>query len=80
MHNADKQYKIPKSGTGKEKATDIPSRFKEQRPYVNESGKQFATRLCDEAFGKGNYETGPKSAFNQLKKYGDRAFTDPEEN
>ncbi len=77
VHNADKQYKIPKSGTGKEKATDIPSRFKGQRPYVNESGKQFATRLCDEAFGKGNYETGPKSAFNQLKKYGDRAFTDP---
>ena len=33
VHNADKQYKIPKSGTGKEKVTDIPSLFKGQRPY-----------------------------------------------
>ena len=75
VHNAGKEYKIPKSGTGKEKATDIPSRFKGERPYINESGKDFAKRLCDEAFGKGNYDTGPKSDYNRLKKYGDRAFT-----
>ena len=60
-----------------EKATDIPSRFKGERPYINESGKDFAKRLCDEAFGKGNYDTGPKSDYNRLKKYGDRAFTNP---
>lgn len=77
MHNAGKEYKIPKSGTGKEKATDIPSRFKGERPYISESGKDFAKRLCDEAFGKGNYDTGPKSDYNRLKKYGDRAFTNP---
>jgi hypothetical protein len=77
VHNAGKEYKIPKSGTGKEKATDIPSRFKGERPYINESGKDFAKRLCDEAFGKGNYDTGPKSDYNRLKKYGDRAFTNP---
>ena len=29
------------------------------------------------AFGKGNYDTGPKSDYNRLKKYGDRAFTNP---
>ena len=77
VHNAGKEYKIPKSGTGKEKATDIPSRFKGERPYINESGKDFAKRLCDEAFGKGNYDTGPNSDYNRLKKYGDRAFTNP---
>ena len=77
VHNAGQEYKIPKSGTGKEKATDIPSRFKGERPYINESGKDFAKRLCDEAFGKGNYDTGPKSDYNRLKKYGDRAFTNP---
>ena len=77
VHNAGKEYKIPKSGTGEEKATDIPSRFKGERPYINESGKDFAKRLCDEAFGKGNYDTGPKSDYNRLKKYGDRAFTNP---
>ncbi len=77
VHNAGKEYKIPKSRTGKEKATDIPSRFKGERPYINESGKDFAKRLCDEAFGKGNYDTGPKSDYNRLKKYGDRAFTNP---
>ena len=75
VHNAGKEYKIPKSGTGK--ATDIPSRFKGERPYINESGKDFAKRLCDEAFGKGNYDTGPKSDYNRLKKYGDRALTNP---
>ena len=32
VHNADKQYKIPKSGTEKEKVTDIPSRFNGQCP------------------------------------------------
>ena len=77
VHNAGKEYKIPKSRTGKEKATDIPSRFKGERPYINESGKDFAKRLFDEAFGKGNYDTGPKSDYNRLKKYGDRAFTNP---
>ena len=77
VHNAGKEYKIPKSGTGKEKATDIPSRFKGERPYINESGKDFAKRLCDEAFGKGNYDTGPKFDYNRLKKYGDRALTNP---
>ena len=73
VHNAGKSYKVPVSGSGKEKATDIP-RFKGERPFVGESGKDFAKRLCDEAFGKNNYKTGPGSDFNRLKKYGDRAF------
>ena len=75
MHNAD--YKVPRSGSGKEKATDIPSRFKGERPFVDESGKDFTKRLCDEVYGKGNNDTGSNSNYNMLKKYGDRVFVNP---
>ena len=68
-------YKKPKSGSGKEKADDVPSWAKGERPYKGESGKDFATRLCDEHFGKGNYDTKtPGEPFNQIKKWGDRGF------
>jgi RHS repeat-associated protein len=73
-NNSKPEYKKTKSGSKKEKATDIPSWAKGERPYVKESGKDFAKRLCDEKFGEGKYNTGPKSEYNQLKKYGDRAF------
>ena len=59
---------------GKEAATDIPSWAKGKTPALNESGRDFAKRLCDEKYGKGNYPTGQGSEFNKLKKYGDRAF------
>ena len=69
------EYKKPKSGSGKEKANDIPSWAKGKRPYKGESGKDFAKRLCDEHFGKGNYDTKtPGKPFNQIKKWGDRGF------
>ena len=68
------QYKKSLSGSGKEKATDVPSWAKGNKPYVDESGKDFAKRLCDERYGPGNYETGPTSDFNKIKKWGDRAF------
>jgi hypothetical protein len=37
-------------------------------------GRQFAERLLDEKYGRGNYPTGPGSEFNKIKKWGDRAF------
>lgn len=58
--------------SGKEKASDIPSWAKGKKPKKDENGKAFATRLCDERYGKGNYNTGAGSEYNQLKKYGDR--------
>ena len=67
-------FKSPKSGSGKEKATDVPSWAKGNRPYKNENGNQFAKRLCDERFGKGNYDKGPRSDFNRIRKWGDRGF------
>ncbi|MFD3507471.1 hypothetical protein [Nocardia sp. NPDC058666] len=71
--------KVPKKGTGKEKADDVPSWAKGRAPYVGESGKDYARRLMDEKYGKGNWsDTGPGSEYNKIKKYGDRAWQDPE--
>ena len=72
--SSQQEYKKPKSGSGKEKATDVPSWAKGNRPYKNESGKDFAKRLCDEYFGEGNYSTKGQSDYSKLKKWGDRAF------
>lgn len=67
-------YKKPKSGSGKDKATDVPSWAKGKRPKKNEDGKKFAKRLCDERYGPGNYDKGPGSEYNKIKKWGDRGF------
>lgn len=53
--------------TGKEAATDVPSWAKGEAPYIGESGKDFAKRLCDEKYGQKNYETGPGSEYNKIK-------------
>jgi hypothetical protein len=69
------QFKKPKAGaTGKAGSTDIPSWAEGQRPYVGESGSQYAERLLDGKYGKGNYDKGPTSEYNKLRKYGDRHF------
>lgn len=67
-------YKKPVSGSGKQKATDVPTWAKGNRPKTSENGRDFARRLCDEQFGKGKYPTGPGSDFNKIKKWGDRGF------
>lgn len=70
----NKEYKKPKRGSGKEKANDVPSWARGEKPYKNENGKQFADRLLDEKYGKGNYSKGPGSEYNQIRKWGDRGF------
>lgn len=73
-----KKTKIPKSGvSGKEGAKDVPSWARGNKTFVGESGKEFAERLLDEKYGKGNYPTGAKSEFNQIKRWGDRSFINP---
>ena len=64
-------FKKSKS-SGKEKGNDTPSWAKGQKPNKGESGKDFADRLCDERYGKGNYKTGPGTEHNKIQKYGDR--------
>ena len=61
-------YAKPSKKSGKERATDIPSWAKGEKPLDGESGKDFAKRLCDEKFGPGNYNTGPGSDYSKLKK------------
>ena len=72
------EFKIPIEGiSGKEGAKNVPSWARGERPYVGENGKEFAKRLCDAKYGAENYNTGPKEAYNQIKKWGDRSFKDP---
>ncbi len=68
-------FKQPRPGlSGKEGAKDVPSWAKGNRPRIGESGRDFAERLLDEKYGKGNYDKGPGSEFNKIRKWGDRAF------
>jgi hypothetical protein len=69
------QFKTKKAGlSGKEAASDVPSWAHGKRPLTIEDGTQFAERLLDAKYGKGNYPRGPGSEFNKIKKWGDRAF------
>lgn len=42
----------------------MPSWAKSYKPYIGESGKEFAKR----------HYTGPDSEFNKIKKWGERSF------
>jgi RHS repeat-associated protein len=75
-------FKIPIPGlSGKEAAKDVPEWARGNKPTVNESGKDFATRLMDGKYGEGNWSdrVGPGKEFNQIQKWGDRAFQNPPE-
>jgi hypothetical protein len=58
----------------KDRATDIPSWAKGQKPNPGESGKDFAKRLLDKKYGSGSWKKDPGTEYNQLRKYGDRGF------
>ena len=46
---------------------------KGEKPLAGENGNDFAKRLLDEKYGKGNWNKGPRSEHNKLRKYGDRS-------
>ncbi len=71
------QKKVPASGSGKELAKEVPSRFRGERPYIWESGRDFAKRLLDAEHGEGNYDHRTNADFSKLKKWGDRGFELP---
>jgi hypothetical protein len=75
-NSGEREYKTPISGESAKKASkDAPSWAKGKKPFKNESGKDFAERLLNDHYGKGNWsEKGPRSEHNKIKKYGDRAF------
>ena len=60
--------------SGKEKASDIPSWVDKSgaRRKPGETPADAATRVLDEKYGAGNYDTGPTSEFNRLKKWIER--------
>ena len=58
--------------TGKERADDRPSWVRGMKPAPGESGKDFADKVLDEKYGKGNYKKGPASEHSQIKKWVDR--------
>lgn len=77
-NDKNKKFKVKKPGvSGKDGATDVPGWARGYRPYVSENGKQFAKRIMDQKYGKGNYKTGPTSEFNQIRKWCDRSFMNP---
>jgi hypothetical protein len=66
-----KQKVAPRGGKPKD---NVPSWAKGQAPLVGESGKDFATRILDEKYGKGEYEKGPRTEHNRIKKWADEHF------
>ena len=56
----------------KERSTQKPTWADGERPLPGESGRDFADRVLDKRYGKGNYKKGPGSEHNWLKKWGDR--------
>lgn len=69
------QYKKPVLGkSAKEAAKDVPSWAKGNKQYTNENGNDFATRLLDEKYGKGNYPKGAGTEYSKIRKWGDRGF------
>lgn len=62
--------------SGKEGAKNAPSWARGQRPYAGESGRDFAKRLMDQRYGRGNWKKdGPE--YKRIQKYGDRNFRNP---
>ena len=58
--------------SGKKTASDVPSWIRNEPILPGESGKEFAKRVLEKRYGEGNYKTGPKSEYNQAKKWVDR--------
>lgn len=68
--------RVPRQ-SGKEAASDLPSWARGKPRYVGETPTDYAKRLMDEQYGPENWQKGPGSDFNKIKKFGERAFQDP---
>ncbi len=62
--------------SGKEAAKDVPSWARGKRPYVGENGGDYAERLMDDQYGRGNW-TKDNLEYQRIKKFGNRHFRDP---
>ncbi len=71
--------RIPRQ-SGKEAADRVPSWARGNPRRVGETPNDYAKRLMDERYGEGKWDQskiGPKSEYNQIKKFGERAFRNP---
>ena len=59
--------------SGKERATDAPSwvssAMNAMPPHWGEKAKDYAKRLMDQKYGRGNWKTGAASEYNKIVKY-----------
>ena len=70
--------RVPRQ-SGKEAASDTPGWSKGFPRHVGETPAQYARRLMDGQYGRGNWEGVPRRdmEFRKIQKYGARAFRDP---
>jgi hypothetical protein len=67
--------RIPRQ-SDKEAATDVPSWARGIARRVGETPNDYARRLMDGRYGPGNWKPSNRE-YNQIKKFGERAFRDP---
>lgn len=70
--------RIPRQ-SGKEAADNIPSWAEGARRFVGEAPQDFARRVMDGRWGRGNWQGNKdrQREFNQIKKFGQRGFEMP---
>ena len=56
----------------KSRSTDVPSWVNYKPPHINEKAKDYAKRILDEKYGKGNWPKGPGSEYNKIVKFATR--------
>jgi hypothetical protein len=66
--------------SGKESASNVPSWARGVPRRVGETPREYAKRVIDDKYGPGGgKDTGPKSEYNIIKKFGERTFRNPAE-
>ncbi|MBL7829183.1 MAG: hypothetical protein JNJ57_21290 [Saprospiraceae bacterium] len=58
--------------SGKEKASNIPDWAQGHKPAPGGKPTEFARRILDEKYGAGNWNEGPTTEYNRIKKYAER--------
>ena len=72
-----RKVKVSSKQTGKKEKDKVPSWATGVKPYAGQSGKEYATFLCDMRYGKGNYKKGPGTEHSKIQKHIDRDYKNP---
>jgi hypothetical protein len=65
--------------SGKDAASDVPSFARGQPRSIDETPEEYAGRLMDNEYGRGNWRNDKdrEAEFRQIQKYGQRGFRVP---